>query len=142
MTKTPILLATLAICVTAGLTGCTASATTSDGTPEPTTSSTKPAAATSDRYNDKCVEGIAHINVDKTKKKTLKGDCDTVWILGDGGTVDLDNVKSIGILGKGNTIDVTSVNTIDATGDNNTINHRGPSPKSVGEGKNTTINVK
>lgn len=140
--KTPIIAAAAAAIALTALAGCTnVDKATGSKTPTPSSSATSKATKANDphRHDDKCVDGIAYIDVDTAKEKTLKGDCETVWVTGDKGTVHLDAVKDLGILGTGNTIDVKGITRLDAEGNDNTITHGGKAPQSVGDGENTTI---
>lgn len=111
----------------AGLTGCT-----SDGSPDgrgarphETTSETTPEPF----VPGVCVDGTAAVIVEAGAPETVFTEpCDTVSVIGAGGTVSLGTVRHLVIEGTKLTVVVDSVELVDFAGDDNTVSHTGGEP--------------
>ncbi|NRD27878.1 DUF3060 domain-containing protein [Frigoribacterium sp. VKM Ac-2836] len=110
-----------------GVAGCTSN---SDTTPDASDSSTPLAESTTSPFvTETCIDGNASVVLDeKTTDVTFSEACDSVDVIGSGGTVTLTDVNHLVVEGTGITVTAGSVGTVDFAGDGNTVSHTGAEP--------------
>lgn len=117
------------------LAGCT-----SDGDAAPTASPTTTATAQAEvgQPDNECVDDIAYLQFTETDTElSLPEGCNTVIVLGDGGTATVGPVGDLALMGNGNSITVESVERIDFTGNDNMVTHGGDAPEILGDETNS-----
>lgn len=115
------------LALVAGLTGCTSHGPADDrrGRPDETTGETTPEPFVS----GVCVDGTAAVVVEAGAPETVFTEpCDTVSVIGTGGTVSLGTVRHLVVEGTELTVVVGSVDLVDFAGDDNTVSHTGAEP--------------
>ena len=115
------------LALVAGLTGCT-----SNGSPDGR--GDRPHEATGETTPEPfvtgaCVDGTAAVVVEAGAPETVFTDaCDTVSVIGTGGTVSLGTVRHLVVEGTKLAVVIDSVELVDFAGDDNTVSHAGTAP--------------
>lgn len=115
------------LALVAGLTGCTSNGSPDDrgDRPHETTGETTPEPFVS----GVCVDGTAAVVVEAGAPETVFTEpCDTVSVIGTGGTVSLGTVRHLVVEGTKLAVVIDSVDLVDFAGDDNTVSHAGAEP--------------
>jgi hypothetical protein len=136
MKKTPLLPLTLAGVLGLALAGCTSS-DADRVEPSPTPTTTQAAAP-----DDQCVDGVAFMDLTDGGEKELADGCETVVVIGEGGTLTLGPVTTLSLMGNGTTIEADTVTRVELGGNDNTVTHTGDAPEQVGDGTGNTVTAR
>lgn len=136
MTKKTLLLPlTVTAALGLALTGCTSSV---DPDETPTSTPTTQAAAP----DDQCVDGVAFMDLTDGGEKELADGCETVVVIGEGGTLSLGPVTTLSLMGNGTTVEADTVTRVELGGNDNTVTHTGAAPEQVGDGTGNTVTAR
>lgn len=137
MKKTLLLPLTLAAALGLALVGCTSpDADRAEPTPDPTPS-TQVAAP-----DDECVDGVAFMDLTDGVDKELPDGCETVVVIGEGGSLTLGPVTTLSLMGNGTTVEADTVTRVELGGDDNVVTHTGDAPEQVGDGTGNTVTAR